>query len=367
MDDAADASHDTAQHSAASALATMGGPPALGRSSDLTGLSSDEVQMPFCFFNHSNMAVLMTVNNKLHEPESSLVMSFEMAFHLHVSESCLQHIDNKRNTSLLCQVMHHHGRISILRSATFIAHGSLLHCTALHHCLMNCLLQVLRLLMTRLSAMDQRTDQNHAMLLARLNAMDQRTDQGHAMTQAAAHHLSQLSSLVSGGVGVGLQTYQMLVQSGVHPTHAGLPAKRTAADREGTQAPATQSARTRRKAEANWQRHLQKQRMAQLAPPSEQQLDEQAAAPRPEPSAQASGAPATSVQIPRDPLETMEGLPGMTASQPPARPGLPAASMPAAGVNVGHTAHPDIPGTGQTAPWTEWRGAYLNLSGDMTK
>jgi len=195
--------------------------------------------------------------------------------------------------------------------------------------------------------------------------MDQRTDQGHAMTQAAAHHLSQLSSLVSGGVGVGLQTYQMLVQSGVHPTHAGLPAKRTAADREGTQAPATQSARTRRKAEANWQRHLQKQRVP-LAPPPELQLDEQAAAARPEPSVQASGAPATSVQIPRDPLETI-GLPGITATQPQARPGLPAASMPAAAVDVGNTAHPDIPGTGQTAPWTEWRGAYLNLSGDMTK
>ena len=105
MDDAADASHDTAQHSAASALATMGGPPASGCSSDLTGLSSDELQMPFCFFNHSNMAVLTTVNNKLHKPETSLVMSFEMAFHLHVSDSCLQLIDNKRNTILLCQVI----------------------------------------------------------------------------------------------------------------------------------------------------------------------------------------------------------------------------------------------------------------------
>ena len=232
---------------------------------------------------------------------------------------------------------------------------------------MNCLLQVLRMVMTRLSAMDQRTYQNHAILLTRLNATDQRTDQNHAMTQAAAHHLSQLSSLVSGGVGVGLQTYQMLVQSGVHPTHAGLPAKRTAADREGTQAPATQSARTRRKAEANWQRHLQKQRVAQVAPPPEQQLDEQAAAPRPESSAQALGGPSTSVQMPRDPLETMERVPGMTASQPPARPGLPATSMPAAAMYVGNTAHPDIPGTGQTAPWTEWRGAYLNLSGDMMK
>ncbi len=69
MDDAADASHDTAQHSAASALATMGGPPALGRSPDLTGLSSDEVQMLFCFFNHSNMAVLIIVKIKLHKPE----------------------------------------------------------------------------------------------------------------------------------------------------------------------------------------------------------------------------------------------------------------------------------------------------------
>ena len=46
MDDAIDASHDNAQLSAASALVTMGGPPALGCSPDLTGLSSDEVQMP---------------------------------------------------------------------------------------------------------------------------------------------------------------------------------------------------------------------------------------------------------------------------------------------------------------------------------
>ncbi|KAL0019892.1 hypothetical protein WJX77_002580 [Trebouxia sp. C0004] len=127
----------------------------------------------------------------------------------------------------------------------------------------------------------------------------------------------------------------MLVQSGVRPTHAGLPAKRTAADREGTQAPATQRARTRHKTEANWQRHLQKQHVAQLAPPPEQQLDEQAAAPRPKPSARASEVPATSVQIPRDPLETMDGLPGITATQPQARPGLPAASMPAAAAVVG--------------------------------
>ena len=61
----------------------------------------------------------------------------------------------------------------------------------------------------------------------------------------------------------------------------------------------------------------------------------------------------------------MEGLPGITATQPQARPGLPAASMPAAAVNVGNTARADIPGTRQTAPWTEWRSAYLNLSGDM--
>ena len=100
--------------------------------------------------------------------------------------------------------MHHHGNISILYPASFVAHDSLLRCTALHHCLMNYLLQVLRLLMTRMGVMEQRTDQKHAMLLARLRAMDHRTDQNHAMTQAAAHHLSQLSSLVSSGVGVGL-------------------------------------------------------------------------------------------------------------------------------------------------------------------
>ncbi len=101
MDGVVDASHDSAQHSAASALATMGGPSALGPSPDLTGLSPDEVQMPLCFCNHSNMAVFMTVKNKLHEPESSLGMSFEMAFHLHIFESCLQHIHNKR-TQLYC-------------------------------------------------------------------------------------------------------------------------------------------------------------------------------------------------------------------------------------------------------------------------
>ena len=233
-------------------------------------------------------------------------------------------------------------------------------CTPLHHFLIDCLLQMLRMILTRLSAMDQKMDN----LAQRMDNLAEQGDQIYAMTQAAAHHLSQLSTLVSASVGVGLQTDQMLLQSGVHPTHAGLPAKRPAADREESQAPATQSARTRRKSEVNWQRHLQKQR---VAPPPEQQLDEQAAAPRPEPFAQPSEVPATSVQIPRDPLGTMEGLPGVNPTQPQARPGLPAASMPAAATGVGNMTHPDIPGTGQTTPWTEWRGAYRNLSGDMTK
>ena len=241
------------------------------------------------------------------------------------------------------------------------------HCTPLHHCLMTCLLQMLRMVLTRMIAIDQKMD-----------SIVQWMDQSHAATQAAAHHLDRLSTLVSD---VSLQTYQMLVQSGVHPTHAGLPAKPPAADTESTQAPATHSARTRRKTEASWQQHLQKQRVAQLEPPLEQQLDAQAAGPRPEPSAQASEVPAASVQIPRDPsgisrdpseiprdpLKTIAGPPGITALQAQARPGLPAASMPAAATGVGSMTHPDIPGTGQTAPWTEWRGAYRNLSGDMTK
>ena len=88
MDDAIDASHDNAQHSAASALATMDCPPALGRSPDLTGLSSDEVQMPLWFFNHSNMAVFMTVKNKLHEQDSRLGMSFETSMCMHLSFAC---------------------------------------------------------------------------------------------------------------------------------------------------------------------------------------------------------------------------------------------------------------------------------------
>ncbi len=251
--------------------------------------------------------------------------------------------------------MHHNGHIVIAYPASLLAHGSPLHCTALHHCLMACLLQMLRMVLTRMIAIDQKMD-----------SMVQWMDQSHAATQAAAHHLDRLSTLVSD---VSLQTYQMLVHSGAHPTPAGLPAKRPspAADTEATQAPATHSARTRRKTEASWQQHLHKQRVAQLESSLEQQLDEQVAAPRPEPVTQASEIPATSVQIPRDPLGTIEGLPGMTASQAQARPGLPAASMPAAATGAENTTRPDIPGTGQTAPWTEWRGAYRNLSGDLTK
>jgi len=222
------------------------------------------------------------------------------------------------------------------------------------------------MVLTRMIAIDHKMDN----IVQRVDTLAEQGHQNHAVTQAAAHHLSRLSTLVSD---VSLQTYQMLVQSGVHPTHAGLPAKPPAADTEGTQAPATHSARTCRKTEVSWQQHLHKQRVAQLESPPEQQLDEQAAAPRPEPVAQASqvqatsGDPRESSGIPRDPLGTVEGLPGMTATQAQAKPGLPAASMPAAATGVGNMTHPDIPGTGQTAPWTEWRGAYLNLSGDMTK
>ena len=277
--------------------------------------------------------------------------------------------------------MHHYGHISVVCLASFLAHGSPLHCIALHHFLIDCLLQMLRMVLTSMIAIDQKMDN----IAQRVDSLAEQTNQSHAATQAAAHHLSRLSTLVSD---LSLQTYQMLVQSGVHPTHAGLPAKPPAADTETTQAPATHSARTRRKTEVSWQQHLHKQHVAQLESPLEQQLDEQGAAPRPEPVAQASEVQTTSVQIlrdpprtsrdptgiqrdpsgiPRDPLGTIKGLPGMTATQGQARPGLRAASMPAAATGVGNTTHPDIPGTGQTAPWTEWRGAYRNLSGDMTK
>jgi len=263
-------------------------------------------------------------------------------------------------TRLCCvRLMHHYGHISIVYLASFLAHGSPEHCIALHHFLIDCLLQMLRMILTIMIAIDQKMDN-----------MAQWMDQSHAATQAAAHHLDRLSTLVSD---VSLQTYQMLVQSGVHPTHAGLPAKPPAAGTEGSQAAATHSARTRHKTEVSWQQHLHKQRVAQLESPLEQQLDEQAAAPRPQPVAQASevqatsGDPRESSGIPRDPLGTIEGLPGVSAPQAQARPGLLAASMPAAATVVGNTTHPDIPGTGQTAPWTEWRGAYQNLSGDMTK
>ncbi|KAL0024999.1 hypothetical protein WJX77_010254 [Trebouxia sp. C0004] len=259
MNSAVDATHDRAQHCAASAPATMGVPPASSSLPDLTGLSIDEM---------------------------------------------------------------------------------------------------LRMILTKLSAMDQKMDN----LPQRMDSLVEQGDQIYAMRQAAAHYLRQLNTHVSASVGVALQTDQMLPQSGVHPTHATLPEQRPAAGTKGSQAAATQSARTRCKTEANWQRHLHKQRVAQLTPPPEQQLDEQAAAPRPEPYAQSSGVPATSARIPRAPLGAMEGLPGVTATQPQGRPGLPAASMPSAATGVGNTTHPDIPGTGQTAPWTEWRGAYLNLS-----
>lgn len=260
--------------------------------------------------------------------------------------------------------MHHDGHVSMVYLASFLAHGSPAHCIALHHFLTDCSLQMLRMILTRMIAIDQKMDN-----------MAQWMDQSHAATQVAAHHLDRLSTLVSD---VSLQTYQMLVHSGVHPTHVGLPAKPPAADTVGTQAPATHSAQTRRKTEVSWQQHLHKQRVAQLGSSLGQQLDEPAAAPRPEPSAQAPEFPAGNSRnpsgisrdpagIPRDPLGTIKGLPGVSAPQAQARPGLPAASMPAAATGANTTTHPDIPGTGQTAPWTEWRGAYRNLSGDLIK
>ena len=57
MDSVVDAAHDRAQHSAASALATMGGPSATSSLPDLTG----EVQMSMQFVRHNNnMAVSTT-------------------------------------------------------------------------------------------------------------------------------------------------------------------------------------------------------------------------------------------------------------------------------------------------------------------
>ncbi len=53
MDDVVDATHDRAQHFAASALTTTGGPPALGSLPDLTGLSTDEVRMLLWFVKHT--------------------------------------------------------------------------------------------------------------------------------------------------------------------------------------------------------------------------------------------------------------------------------------------------------------------------
>ncbi len=59
MDNVVDAAHDRAQHSAASALATMGGPSASSSLPDLTSLSTDEVQMALQFVKHNNsMAVI---------------------------------------------------------------------------------------------------------------------------------------------------------------------------------------------------------------------------------------------------------------------------------------------------------------------
>ena len=356
MDDMVDAAHDRAQHSAPSALATMGGPSASSSLPDLTGLSTDEVRMPLQFVKHNNSMAGFTIEqNKLCEPESSLVVSFRKPFQMHVFDCCLQHRD-KSNMSLLCEA---HASLW----AYLYCLSSKLSCSwqpcALHHFLIDCLLQMLRMILTRMIAIYQKMDN-----------IAQWMDQSHATTQAAAHHLDRLSTLVSD---VSLQTYQMLVHSGVHPTHAGLPAKPPAIDTEGTQAPATHSARKRRKTEVSWQQHLHKQRVAQLESPLDQQLDEQAAAPRPEPSAQASevqatfGDPRESSGSLRDPLRTIEGLPGMTEPQAQARPGLPAVGMPAAATGVGNTTRPDIPGTGQTAPWTGWRGAYRNLSGDMAK
>lgn len=61
MDSVVDAAHDRAQHSAASALATMGGPSATSSLPDLTGFSTDEVQMSMQFVRHNNnMAVSTT-------------------------------------------------------------------------------------------------------------------------------------------------------------------------------------------------------------------------------------------------------------------------------------------------------------------
>ncbi len=63
MDGVVNAAHDRAQHSAAAALATMGGPPASDSFPDLTGLSTNEVQTSLQFVKH-NKAWLSTLLNR---------------------------------------------------------------------------------------------------------------------------------------------------------------------------------------------------------------------------------------------------------------------------------------------------------------
>ena len=105
MDTVVDAAHDRAQHSAASALATMGGPSATSSLPDLTGFSTDEVQMSMHLSDITTTWLFPLLNRSsfLLEPETGLGVSFRMPGHLHVLQSCLQQIDDNRNMTLLCE------------------------------------------------------------------------------------------------------------------------------------------------------------------------------------------------------------------------------------------------------------------------
>ena len=189
--------------------------------------------------------------------------------------------------------------------------------------------------------------------------LTEKQDERDATSQATAEHMRQLSTLASGGVGVSLQMYQMMVQNGVHPTNLNLlPCKRSAAERDCTQVPTSKAARVRHKAEVKWQQHAQAQRVALLTGAQDDHQQQTLATSQP-----AATAVADSSLASEQPLgETAEAAASMSATLgQPTEPSLPTAAPQASGPS-----RPAIPGTGQSAPWTEWQGAYPVLRGTHT-
>ena len=187
-----------------------------------------------------------------------------------------------------------------------------------------------------------------------LQQLSEKHDERDAISQAGSEHLRQLSSLVSGGVGLSLQLFQTLVKGGVPPSLAcNQSNKRSAASMDVTQMPTSKSARQRYNADLKWQQQQQKKRVAAAVSSQSEDVtglctDAPSTETNPVGSASQAdtdmqaGNTVSDVQLGSADVGTIER--GSAVPMGPLR--------------------PDIPGTGQVAPWQDYKGAYRVLNGN---